>query len=639
MTERPDFNLKCVREGGVWECPFGEKAQQRRCTSALPNFTFTCLEWTREPEDVVFFGDFAVYHFGTERGKHVIQIDFEKRNIHLTEKLSVDKLFNDLKKVVLAPLFHEKFREVYGNDYRNRLSALILKLQEKFPARIRREVQPIEIPEARIKLNHETEVFVSEASDGYFEQRTGFYIKRGDNWIVTELTFLRGTAYEKDKDGNVVETRQAVRPVLFYNRNNERGYFDPREKVMEFDGKTIFLEGETDIGTTLHSLMSYETAEKFLAGETVRIRDVYSELAARIKKFVNCEWDERLYDLFACIAIGTHFFDIFGAFPIIFIYGPFGTGKGRVLMCITYAGHRGIMVVDPTSPTFYRMIDALRPTLGFDELTMAWEGFQAHWRSSFKKGAKVPRMEKVKDERMALRFFEQFGPTLATSTVPITGKEKEATESRFVVAVMKKANDPNPEERDPQEYEFDDIRNKLYLCRLTQANYIDLLSQGIKGSTWGFSGREWELWRPILTIALAVGGEVIENIVSLAKEQVTERRRERYEKEKAVLKAIEKMFREPITNEALLSFTPKELSNKLYQLLKEEFGYEENDDERIARQIEIETKNKFNKVYSYYHVGHILHRLNLKPKVSSKGSKQYTIKYSELLDLKARYGD
>lgn len=491
----------------------------------------------------------------------------------------------------------------------------------------------ITIPNSDMSIDHENTVFVPEASDGYFEHKTGFYIRRRNEWIISELTHLRGTEYIKDKkDKNkVIGSHTTIKPILYYNNTGNRGFFDPRDKVMEFDGKSIFLEGTVELASTLHTLMSFETAQRFLNGEAIDIRTVYPRLIEKIRGFVDCSWDERMYDLIACIAIATHFFDIYTAFPIIFIYGPPETGKGRVGKCITYAGHRGIQVVDPTSPTFYRMMDALRPTLFFDELTMAWEGFQMHWRSSYKKGAVVPRMDK-KDEVFALRFFEEYGPTIACSTTPIMGKEKEATESRFIFIHMRKTDDPNPEQKDPEEIDFEDIRNDLYICRLTQARNVEIMSEYLTAQR-PLSGRDWELWRPVLTVAAIVSQDVLNNVSSYAKEHVLTKRGEQYKKEKDVIKGIKVLM----SNRELIRFTPKELSNSMYNFLKEDFGHKVFEDTVMARQNEMDTMKRFNKVYSYWHLGHILKRMDLKPVGILRG-KQYSLTKDQVVDLSRRFG-
>ena len=612
------------------QCP-EERKQQRECQPPTTmNIGFSCF--AGEPEGKVFFDDFAVFRLGSEGNKHIIQIYYDKIDNPITPEISLKRFEEILSSSTKFLSLRRKFKEIYGrNNYNIKLNELAIRLQTKFSARLS-PTEEITVPESTIRVNHEREIFTPEASDGFFEHKAGFYVRRGENWIVSELSYFRGTVFKKDKEGNIVDSYTAVRPILFYNINGERGYIDPREDVVEFNGKTIFLEGRTDISSHLHTLMSYETAQRFLNGETVNITDIYSRLIEKIRRFVNCHWDERLYDLFTCIAIATHFFDLFRAFPIIFIYGPPASGKGRAGKCIVYAGHRGIIVIDPTSPTFYRMMDALRPSFLFDELTMAWEGFQMHWRASYKRGAYVPRMEKVKDEMMLLRLFEEFGPTTATSTVPITGKEKEATESRFINVNMRNAPDPNPERKDPEEIDFDDIRNDLYLCRLTQAKDVEVMGEYLTGQSL-LPGREWELWRPILTIAAKVGQDVLDRVWSLAKEQVVSKRGEQYEKEKNVIKGIRALM----GLGERISFTPKELNIRMYDLLKEEFGYEDIEDVVLARQSEMNTKRRFNKVYSYWRLGHILKRMDLKP-VSVPRGKQYTLTNDELKDLARRFG-
>ena len=477
--------------------------------------------------------------------------------------------------------------------------------------------------------------FVAESSNGHFAQKAGFFIKTEDNFIVSELTMFRGeeetTKTDKDEEPTV---KTVIRPVLLYNRNGKRDFFDPRQEVLDFNGKSIYLEGKTELATTLHTLMSYWTAQRFLSGETVSVKEVYPKLILKFKKFVNCEWDKRIYDALACHAISTHFFDVFTVFGILYIYGPYETGKGRAGKCVVCASHRGLNVISPTQASFYRMIDALRPTLFFEEITKFWESFQIHWRASYKAGSRVPRIGKTKNEIMFLTLFEQFCPTIATSTRKITGAEKEATESRMIIITMRKAPDPNPKKIDPKETDFDEERNDLYMCRLTQAKEVSDIAEKLNKDSviqQTFKGRGWEIWRPQLTIAKMISPQVFNNVLSFAKESIEERKGETYEKEKKMIAVIDSMI--GIKDEVV--FTPKKLSESMFEVFKAEFGYKDYGKEEITLKTEMEAKKKFNKIFNPDKLGRLLRRMDLKGKHGVHGT-EYKITWEILSDMKTR---
>lgn len=483
--------------------------------------------------------------------------------------------------------------------------------------------------------------FIAESSDGHYAQKTGFFIKTKDNFIVSELTIFRGeeeVTIITDKD-DITTSRITIRPVLFYNRKGERDYFDPREDILNFNGKSIYLEGKTELSTTLHTLMTYETAQRFLNGETVTIKEVYPKLIAKFRKFVNCEWDTRIYDVLACYATATHFFDVFKVFGILYLFGVFESGKGRAGKCVVFASHRGINILSPSDASFYRMVDALRPTILFEEINDLWKRpmFQELWRGSYKKGSRVPRIGKSKNEIMFLILFEEFCPTIATSTQRITGKERRATESRTIHITMRRASDPNPEKQDPEETDFDEERNDLYLSRLTQAKQVSDIAEQLNNSPaiqQTFKGRSWEIWRPLLTVAKLTSEQVFNSVLSFAKESIAERKSETYDKEQKIISVIDSLFQ---NNATKVTFTPKKLSELMFEKYKEDFGFKDYGNEEFTLKSLIEAKRKFNENYSPEKLGHILKRMDLKRKRALKGT-EYTITLAILSDLKSQFG-
>ena len=496
--------------------------------------------------------------------------------------------------------------------------------------------------ESPIVLKGEKSTFIAEASDGFIEHQSGFYRRYEDKWIVAELTLLRGIEYLETKEG--VKTYSTVRPVLIFNRNGERGYQGLNKRAVEFNGRQIVLEG-TILKASLETLMSYETVVSFLNGRNEDLKAVYADLYERNKRFVNFEWDERFYKLVACIQIATYFFDVFRAFPITFAYGPLETGKSRLVKTIIYGSRKGLLWVSPTPAPIYRTIDAIRPSLGIDEFTKVYEELLQLTRAIYKKGLLVPRMEKKsRGERMFLTFFETYSPLVLGST-----KELEPmTMSRTIVIKMRKAKDPNPEKRDPEPWDYEDLRDRLYICRLTHANEIDEIKKELdKENILG--GREYEVWRPILTIARAIDSSIYEELLGLAQELYKQKVEGLYIEEKDVLTSIGKLFelntQATLENDRVLEFYPKQVSDALFELKAEEYGYtgkfQDLEDERKAEQLDAqeyrEARKKFDRDYGSRRIGWILKRMGLSYKHTPKGNR-YSLKINEFKDLCKRFG-
>ena len=98
-------------------------------------------------------------------------------------------------------------------------------------------------------------------------------------------------------------------------------------------------------------------------------------------------------------------------------------------------------------------------------------------------------------------------------------RPREILLQRTIVILMRKASDPHPEKRDPESNDFKDIREQLYLMRLTRLNEVieakKKVAEDIKNE---IDGRVFETWYPIITIAYLCG----EDVYAKVKEYVIE---------------------------------------------------------------------------------------------------------------------
>jgi len=330
-----------------------------------------------------------------------------------------------------------------------------------------------------------------------------------------------------------------------------------------------------------------------------------------------------------------YFFDVFRAFPIIFPYGPHETGKSRLVKCVIYASRKGLLYVSPTPAPIYRAIDAIRPTLGVDEFTKMYEELMQLTRAIYKKGLMVPRMEKSKGQRFFLTLFETYTPLVVAST-----KELDpVTMSRTIVIYMRKAKDPS--KRDPEAWDYETIRDRLYICRLTYAHIVDQTRNELDQMDVGLVGREYEIWRPVLTIAKIISEELFESLKQLAKELTTQKFEGLYETEKDVISAINELFSPQLTLEnetpGELMFYPKQLSDKLFELKKEEFGYTESGNEKVDVTMLVAARKRFDNAFGSRKIGWMLKRLGLKYTHKTKGN-LYKLSHDEFQDLAKRFG-
>jgi len=476
---------------------------------------------------------------------------------------------------------------------------------------------------------------VVRASDGFTVPATNFFVKWKNEYLVGELTYVHVFKRVRREKRRRIEFEEfeTVEPLLITNKwtdkNNEKGYYfisvPEQRNQLAVNGRPINLEVKSIGNAGIPTLMKYETVAQFFAtSKVIEPREIYPKLKEKIKEFVSFDWDERLYDLACCYIIGTYFYDVFYSYPILVFFGDFETGKTRALKTVVYASHRGMLCVDPTVASMFRTVDAYRPTFGIDEFTKLTEDIQRIARASYKKGEKVPRIEKAKHERFILSLFEVFTPFVLATTEKIP----DMLLSRCIQVTMKRAEDPNPEKRDPEPEDFEDIREMLYLSRLTFAKNVYEASKELDNLKLGLRGREYEVWKPILTIAKLLGEDVFNNVLSLAKDLIEERKEQLHHEERLLLQVIGNFFVEKygttLEGEKQVEFTASDVLGALKEeILLDEYG---------------EDEKRFYKDWNVQKIGIRLTRMGLrKTRKGKKRTRLYLLTFKEYSDLCVRY--
>jgi len=327
--------------------------------------------------------------------------------------------------------------------------------------------------------------------------------------------------------------------------------------------------------------MSLEGVQRFLSGELAHPEVWYGQISAALRRFVNLDFDARLYDVVTCNIMASYFYDLFGVFPIITIFGPFETGKGRLLQCITFMGHRGMSEVDPSDASIFRSIEAWKPLLGIDEFHEIGPRIERILRSGYKKGAKVPRMEKTRGGEFYLSLFDTF------SKVVIASDKRPPANilQKGILISMRKMPDPNPEKRDPTAEDFEEIRTNGYIARLTWMPTVKEAAERLNILDLGLSGRGLEVWKPALTIASMLGEEIWKNVLDYAKESRADIATESYEELKEILEAIYQIIKEKC-GEFPVAFTPKQIHDLIWEKLRDDYKIVREKQEREGEAVE-----------------------------------------------------
>lgn len=238
---------------------------------------------------------------------------------------------------------------------------------------------------------------------------------------------------------------------------------------------------------------------KFLAGGGVQGVGVTVNW---IKEILNhyCQFQ---YDaeetLIACWIVGTYFHQLFPTYPRLFLHGERGTAKSKVLSIIAATAFNGVLRLNPTPATLFRLIHPVRPTLCLDETeTLAGHDkpdLLSILNAGYKRGGSVDRC--VGDAH-DLRSFEVFSPIALAG---IEGLNK-TTEDRSITVMMLPGKDHERVNREVIDSDqiFSEVRAHCYRLALTLFHQIEQERRSLILPGW-LKGRHRELYAPLIAVA------------------------------------------------------------------------------------------------------------------------------------------
>jgi hypothetical protein len=275
-----------------------------------------------------------------------------------------------------------------------------------------------------------------------------------------------------------------------------------------------------------------------------------------------------------------------------------------------YLSRHGFVATDPSDASLYRAAEAFRPTLGIDESLLGREAWKLI-RTAFKRGLRVPRVEKTRREEFTLALYETYMPVAFASTErPTELGGCEADEARSLFIFMQQAQDPSG--RDPEPQDFSELRDRLYHLRLLRAQEVLEALGVVRGSGLPLQGHEWEVWLPVLTVARLAGDEVYRNVLGYAGELIAIKNLFQYQEERLLIAAMERLLDASPKlpgAEPMAEFRPRDLLDHIMAELEERGEYQEA---------------RFLRYWSPERVGRVLTRMSVFKRKLAKGI-HYTI--------------
>jgi hypothetical protein len=281
--------------------------------------------------------------------------------------------------------------------------------------------------------------------------------------------------------------------------------------------------------------------------------------------------NEEYYSIIALWIVGTYYHNEFISYPYLFFNAMRGSGKSRALKIISSLSKDGMYSMSPTESVLFRTkgtlcLDEIESIAGKDK-----QSIREVLNASYKKGVTVMRMKRKKTAAGEEQVVEKFEPYRPLCMANIWGME-EVLGDRSITLILEKSNDKSKTsllEIWEQEEEYQNalkMLKSLIQCSLcsvvtdkniykeynvyisctytnihTYTNYtnyttptiteelkdIELTSFFNKLNESGITGRNLELFFPLILLAFIIDKDILlKRIIETAKNITAERKHE-----------------------------------------------------------------------------------------------------------------
>ncbi|HAZ10809.1 MAG TPA: hypothetical protein DCY56_06870 [Candidatus Omnitrophica bacterium] len=284
-----------------------------------------------------------------------------------------------------------------------------------------------------------------------------------------------------------------------------------KQKIRLSDEELLKMNLYSERSPCLNKRWSDKSIELFTNGkENIKISDVFTDIYKLSKSYIdlgNDTWTK--YKTLWIIA--TYFQRIFDTFPYVHLNGDMESGKTKTLMFTAWLSFNGELTFNSSPAYIIRAVHNNHSTCCVDEIERLRrsddqdsQALIAMYNAGYKKGSFCGKCEQVNEYSQWLpKQFEAYSPKMFAS---IKGFESSLS-SRCIPIIMLKTGNKEIKNRElnNNDKSFQDIRDKLYHIMLTYSLQVKVFYQTIKDEE--ILGREWELSKPILTIAKVIDND------------------------------------------------------------------------------------------------------------------------------------
>lgn len=248
---------------------------------------------------------------------------------------------------------------------------------------------------------------------------------------------------------------------------------------------------------------------------------LFRRICERIAHFIDLP-EDRAPGTVATLAlwsIFTYIYPAWDATPYLYVGGPVGSGKTRIFEVLQRLVFRPLPSSNLTAACLFRTLHDRGGSLLLDEaerLRSAHPDVQETLSillAGYKRGSKASRLEPVGDSYMPVEF-DVFGPKAVACIAGLP----PALASRCIPVMMFRADPDSPKPRrriDAKPEDWQTLRDDLHVLALEHGPvWLDLA--GRDDACPAMSGRQFELWQPLLALASwieSAGAERLTQIV------------------------------------------------------------------------------------------------------------------------------
>lgn len=208
--------------------------------------------------------------------------------------------------------------------------------------------------------------------------------------------------------------------------------------------------------------------------------------------------------------IGTYFYRLFPAYPYVHLNGLAEAGKTKTLYLVSLMAFNACMGTETTPAALVRLTHDNQSTLCLDEVEKlhnakdeASKTVLAILNTGYKRGAAVQKMESGKNGKdWNLKEFDPYSPKILAG---IRGLDSTLATRCISILLMKSEN---PEivnrEVDGESLIWSETRDLIYEGVMS-GEWLDVYSVYKRLEDAELKGRNWETWKPLLSLARHLG--------------------------------------------------------------------------------------------------------------------------------------